>query len=78
MGTENFGHLQLSSDLAPQVICSFWDRVKDVALALCQWLLLCFLSLSSLNVYFKLSGARDHHIATYLKHAKCSEVLLHT
>lgn len=77
MGTESLGHFELSSDMAPQVTCSFWERVKDIVLVLCQWLLLYFLPLSSLNVYFKLSGARDHHFATYVNHAKCSEFLLH-
>lgn len=33
--------------------------------------------LSSLNAYFKPSGARAHDFAPYVYHAKCSEVLLH-
>lgn len=78
MGTESLGrHFELSSDMAPQVICSFWTGVKNIALALCQWPLLYFLSLSSLNVHFKLSGARNHSFAAYVNHAKCREVLIH-
>lgn len=48
MGTEGLGHMELSSDIAPQLICSFLEHIKDIALAICQWLLLYFLSLSSL------------------------------
>lgn len=36
MGTESLGHLELSSDMAPQAIFSFWEHANDIAVALFQ------------------------------------------